>query len=103
MSQDEATPTSSSERFIVPWTLAVAPTNVDFQALNPSTDNSIAPGHCCRQLIVGNPTGPIVVTPKVGANITIPLSILLNSPVLTIKCKALVAAGSSNCDLMALW
>lgn len=84
--------TDPSSLFAVPWTGGA-----------PADYNIVTTlGLPSRQLIVGAPTGALVVTPVIGANVTIPQAVLLACPILNIRATALVATGSSAANVMIL-
>ena len=101
MAITDSTPNSPSEFYTVPWT-GGAPANYDIRGARPGTGDN-APGYHCRQIVVGNPTGALVVTRKDGVAVTFPQSILLACPILVIEAIGLVAAGSSAADVAVFW
>jgi hypothetical protein len=85
----------------VAWTGAASDYNI--LENGPSGSVGCQVGYCCRAIIVGAPTGPIVVKDGEGNTVTIPLAILQATPYLPIQLQALVAAGSSGATIMILW
>lgn len=90
--------TSAARKIAVPWT-GGAPADYDILANAPGGGD----GQCCRTIVVSNPTGSLVVVDSTGATVTIPQAILLESPVLPVELRSLVAAGSSAATVMVLW
>ena len=91
--------TGPSKHFRTAWT-GGTPADYDVCANGPGGASG---GYCSRQILVSNPTGPIVVLDGQGASVTLPLVGLQTHPLRTIQIQKIVADGSSAATIEVLW
>jgi len=97
----ENTYVGPSRHYRTAWT----GTPVDYNILENGPGGSVGCqfGYCCRWIVVGGPTGPIVVRDQFDQLVTIPLAVLQARPEQRIQAKALVADGSSAASIVVYW